>query len=67
MEKIGAHSMVTDDSKQDECLQQLSDIINDVYRKIFSKNPVTSDSLKDLVSIENHLEELFQQIDLMNS
>ncbi|CAF0773195.1 unnamed protein product [Didymodactylos carnosus] len=66
MEKVGAHSMVTDDSKQDEYLEQLSNVINDVYKKIFSENPVTSDPLKNLASIENRLEELFQQIDIMD-
>ena len=66
MAKVGAHSLINDDGKQDEYLGQLSAVISDVYKKIFSENPVTSDPLKNLASIENRLEELFQEIDLMD-
>ena len=64
---FSAHSMVNDDEKQDEYLAQLSAVISDVYKKIFNESPVTSDPLKNLASIENRLEELFQAIDLMDS
>jgi hypothetical protein len=63
---LSAHSMFSDDEKQDEYLAQLSAVISDVYKKIFNENPVTSDPLKNLASIENRLEELFQAIDLMD-
>ena len=66
MAKVGAHSLVSNDGKQDEYLAQLSAVISDVYKKIFSENPVTSDPLKNLASVENRLEELFQEIDLMD-
>lgn len=58
--------MVNDDDKQDEYLAQLSSVISEVYKRIFNENPVTSDPLKNLASIENRLEELFQEIDLMD-
>lgn len=61
-----AHSLVNDDAKQDEYLAQLSSVIGEVYKRIFNENPVTSDPLKNLASIENRLEELFQEIDLMD-
>lgn len=66
MAKVGAHSLVNDDDKQDEYLAQLTSVIGDVYKKIFNENPVTNDPLKNLASIENRLEELFQEIDLMD-
>ncbi|CAF2626205.1 unnamed protein product [Rotaria sp. Silwood2] len=66
MAKVGAHSLVNEDGKQDEYLAQLSAVISDVYKKIFNENPVTSDPLKNLASVENRLEELFQEIDLMD-
>ncbi|CAF1302464.1 unnamed protein product [Adineta ricciae] len=66
MAKVGAHSLVNTESKQEEYLSQLSTVIGDVYKKIFNENPVTSDPLKNLASIENRLEELFQEIDLLN-
>ncbi|CAF1298884.1 unnamed protein product [Adineta steineri] len=66
MAKVGAHSLVNNESKQEEYLTQLSGVIGDVYKKIFNENPVTSDPIKNLASIENRLEELFQDIDLLN-
>ncbi|CAF1195639.1 unnamed protein product [Rotaria sordida] len=66
MAKVGAHSLFNEDGKQDEYLAQLSAVISDVYKKIFNENPVTSDPLKNLASIENRLEELFQELQLMD-
>ena len=61
-----AHSLASDDSKQEEYLKKLSDVIADIYKKIFNDSPVTNDPLKNLASVENRLEELFQEIDLLD-
>jgi len=37
MAKVGAHSLVTDEAKQDEYLLQLSAVISDVYKKFLVK------------------------------
>ena len=66
MAKVTAHSLFNEEGKQDEYFKMLSTVIADVYKKIFNENPVTSDPLKNLASIENRLEELFQEIDLMD-
>ncbi|CAF1528813.1 unnamed protein product [Rotaria sp. Silwood1] len=66
LDKVGAHSLFNEEVEQDKYLEQLSEVIGNVYKKIFSENPVTSDPLKNLASIENRLEELFQEIELMD-
>ncbi|CAF3435072.1 unnamed protein product [Rotaria sp. Silwood1] len=63
---LSVHSLFNEDGKQDKYLAQLSEVIGDVYKKILNENPVTSDPLKNLASIENRLEELFQEIPLMD-
>lgn len=58
--------MFNDEAKQEEYTKKLEAVIKDVYRKIFNEGPVATELLKILATIENRLEEVFQDIDSMD-